>query len=44
MEPDHDVRDTGRWEYDPTNRDLRLIPDAPDAAVRWSAIPAAGRC
>ena len=37
MEPDHDVRDAGRWEYDPASRALQLIPDTPDAAVRWSS-------
>ena len=36
MEPDHERRDAGRWEYDEANRVLRLVSDTPDESDRMS--------
>jgi hypothetical protein len=36
MEPDHERRDAGRWEYDEAERVLRLMSDTPDDSDRMS--------
>jgi hypothetical protein len=36
LEPDYERRDVGRWEYNETERLLRLVSDAPDDADRIS--------
>ena len=36
LEPDFERRDAGRWEYDDTQRVLRLMSDTPDEADRMS--------
>jgi hypothetical protein len=41
VEPDYEKRDAGRWEYDESERVLRLISDTPDEADRRSG---GGRC
>jgi hypothetical protein len=46
MEPDHDRRDTGRWEYEESDRVLELISDTPDESDRmcrrWSVLSVTG--
>src|SRR5687768_16473257 len=36
MEPDHERRDVGRWEYDEAARTLRPASDTPDPSDRMS--------
>ena len=36
LEPDHQRRDTGRWEYVEADRVLRLVSDTPDDSDRMS--------